>query len=138
MIPPPDVQDAMTRQMSAERTRRAQVHTEAEGTNGRRTITVAEGPENRPAVTVRAEGNRQAAILQAEGYAQALETVFEGAAAKKIDAKTMGLQYLDALKALGSSPATKFVIPMEFAGLLSKVTGLAEQSFREGDVQSRR
>jgi regulator of protease activity HflC (stomatin/prohibitin superfamily) len=130
VIPPPDVQDAMTRQMSAERTRRAQV-TEAEGQR-QATITVAEG-QKQAAVLV-AEGNRQAAILQAEGYAQALETVY-GAAAK-IDAKTMGLQYLDALKALGGSPATKFVIPMEFADLLRGVSGFNERAFGNGEAES--
>jgi regulator of protease activity HflC (stomatin/prohibitin superfamily) len=129
VIPPPDVQDAMTRQMSAERTRRAQV-TEAEGQR-QATITVAEG-QKQAAVLV-AEGNRQAAILQAEGYAQALETVY-GAAAK-IDAKTMGLQYLDALKALGGSPATKFVIPMEFADLLRGVSGFNERAFGNGEAE---
>ena len=129
VIPPPDVQDAMTRQMSAERTRRAQV-TEAEGQR-QANITVAEG-QKQAAILV-AEGNRQAAILQAEGYAQALETVF-GAAAK-IDAKTMGLQYLDALKALGSSPATKFVIPMEFADLLRGVSGFNERAFGNGEAE---
>jgi hypothetical protein len=45
----------------------------------------------------------------------------------------MSLQYLEALKQIGSSPATKFVVPMELTGLLSKVTGLAESSFGEGD-----
>ena len=127
VIPPPDVQDAMTRQMSAERTRRAQV-TEAEGQR-QATITVAEG-QKQAAVLV-AEGNRQAAILQAEGYAQALETVY-GAAAK-IDAKTMGLQYLDALKAIGASAATKFVIPMEFANMLSGIGAFNERAFANGE-----
>jgi regulator of protease activity HflC (stomatin/prohibitin superfamily) len=126
VIPPPDVQDAMTRQMSAERTRRAQV-TEAEGQR-QATITVAEG-QKQAAVLV-AEGERQAAILKAEGYAQALETIY--GAANKIDAKTMGLQYLDALKALGSSPATKFVVPMEFASLLSGLGGFNERAFVDG------
>ena len=43
----------------------------------------------------------------------------------------MSLQYLDTLKQIGNSPSTKLVVPMELAGLLSKVTGLAEESFRE-------
>jgi regulator of protease activity HflC (stomatin/prohibitin superfamily) len=126
VIPPPVVQEAMTRQMSAERTRRAQV-TEAEGTR-QASITVAEGTKQAAILT--AEGDRQAAILKAEGYAQALETVY--GAASKIDAKTMGLQYLDALKALGASPATKFVVPMEFANLLSGLTGLTSGAFGDG------
>jgi len=41
----------------------------------------------------------------------------------------MSLQYLDALKQIGSSPSTKFVVPMELANMLSSVTGLTERSF---------
>jgi regulator of protease activity HflC (stomatin/prohibitin superfamily) len=126
VVPPPVVQEAMTRQMSAERTRRAVV-TEAEGEK-QASVTVAEGTKQAAILT--AEGDRQAAILKAEGYAQALETVF--GAASKIDAKTMGLQYLDALKALGASPSTKFVVPIEFANLLAGVTGFNNQAFGEG------
>ena len=64
--PPQDIQEAMTRQMSAERTRRAAV-TEAEGQR-EATITVAEG--NKQAAILNAEGNRQATILEAEGHRQ--------------------------------------------------------------------
>jgi regulator of protease activity HflC (stomatin/prohibitin superfamily) len=129
VIPPPDVLEAMTRQMSAERTRRAVV-TEAEG-NRQAAITVAEGEKQAAILT--AEGDRQAAILKAEGYANALETIF--GAANKIDAKTMGLQYLDALKALGASESTKFVIPMEFANLLSGISGFTGQAFGNGEPE---
>lgn len=112
ILPPRDVQEAMTRQMSAERSRRAVV-TEAEGKK-QAAIAVAEGEKQ--AAILRAEGERQARILQAEGYAQALQTIFS--AAKGIDAKTMSLQYLETLKALGASPATKFIFPAEFTSLL--------------------
>jgi regulator of protease activity HflC (stomatin/prohibitin superfamily) len=126
VIPPPVVQEAMTRQMSAERTRRAVV-TEAEGQR-QATITVAEGDKQAQILT--AEGDRQAQILTAEGRAQALETVF--AAASKIDAKTMGLQYLDALTNLGASESTKFVIPMEFANILASVANFNREAFVGG------
>src|SRR5205807_3900046 len=81
IIPPPAVQEAMTRQMSAERTRRALV-TEAEG-DRQAAITRAEGEKQANILT--AEGNKQAAILQAEGYATALRTKFE--VASGVDAK---------------------------------------------------
>jgi len=123
IIPPPSVQEAMTRQMSAERTRRAIV-TEAEG-NKAAAITVAEG--NKQAAILNAEGDRQAAILRAEGFALALTKIYE--AARTIDAKTMSLQYLETLKQIGASPATKFVIPMELTSLLSQITGFAGRSF---------
>src|SRR5436309_7413924 len=127
IIPPPMVQEAMTRQMSAERTRRAVV-TEAEGTK-QAAITVAEGQKQ--AAILSAEGDRQAAILRAEGFSLALSKIFE--VARGLDANTMSLQYLDALKQIGSSPSTKFVVPMELANLLSAVTGQTGKSFGAGD-----
>src|SRR5207237_5674730 len=127
IIPPPTVQEAMTRQMSAERTRRAVV-TEADGAK-QAAITVAEG--NKQSAILNAEGDRQAAILRAEGFSLALSKIFE--VAKGLDANTMSLQYLDALKQIGASASTKFVIPMEFANLLSSLTGLTGKSFGNGN-----
>jgi len=112
VTPPKDVQDAMTRQMSAERTRRALV-TEADGTK-QAAITIAEGEKQ--AAILRAEGDRQSAILRAEGFSLALDKIFT--VAHTVDTNTMSLQYLEALKALGAGPATKIVFPMEFTRLL--------------------
>ncbi len=128
IIPPPQVQEAMTRQMSAERTRRAVV-TEAEGSK-QAAITVAEG--NKQSAILNAEGDRQAAILRAEGFALALTKIYESAQA--VDAKTMSLQYLDALKHIGASPSTKFVIPMEFTNLLSGISDFAGRTFGNGST----
>jgi regulator of protease activity HflC (stomatin/prohibitin superfamily) len=115
IIPPREVQDAMNRQLSAERTRRA-VIIESEGSR-QSAINVAEGQKQ--SEILKAEGERQAAILRAEGFSQALERIFN--AAKGIDQKTMALQYLEALKALGASPSTKFVIPTEFTRLAEPI-----------------
>jgi regulator of protease activity HflC (stomatin/prohibitin superfamily) len=112
ITPPKDVQEAMTRQMSAERSRRALV-TEADGKK-QAAITIAEGEKQ--AAILKAEGDRQAAILRAEGFSLALGKIFE--VARTVDANTMSLQYLEALKALGAGPATKFIFPMEFTKLL--------------------
>jgi regulator of protease activity HflC (stomatin/prohibitin superfamily) len=120
ILPPPAVQEAMNRQLSAERTRRA-VITESEGTR-QATINVAEG--DKQSAILRAEGDRQAAILRAQGFSEALQTIFQ--AARGIDQKTMTLQYLDALKALGAGPATKFVIPVEFTQLLGPVASMVQ------------
>jgi regulator of protease activity HflC (stomatin/prohibitin superfamily) len=113
--------------MSAERTRRAVV-TEAEGSK-QAAITVAEG--NKQSAILNAEGDRQAAILRAEGFSLALAKIFE--IAQNLDANTMSLQYLDALKQIGSSPSTKFVVPMELSNLLAQVSGQTTRSFGDGD-----
>jgi regulator of protease activity HflC (stomatin/prohibitin superfamily) len=128
IVPPQAVQEAMTRQMSAERTRRAVV-TEAEGTKSA-AITVAEG--NKQSAILNAEGERQAAILRAEGFSLALSKIFD--IARGVDANTMSLQYLEALKQIGASASTKFIIPMEFATMLQNVTGLAERAFGNGEA----
>jgi regulator of protease activity HflC (stomatin/prohibitin superfamily) len=116
--PPPGVLEAMTRQMSAERTRRAAV-TEAEGQR-QASITLAEGTKQ--AAILAAEGDRQSAILRAEGLASALEKI--RTVAVGLDANTMQLQYLDTLKQVGVSPATKIVVPMELGGLARGIQGL--------------
>jgi regulator of protease activity HflC (stomatin/prohibitin superfamily) len=126
ITPPREVQDAMNRQLSAERTRRA-VITESEGTR-QAAINVAEGQKQ--SEILKAEGDRQAAILRAEGFGQALTRIFQSASG--VDQKTMALQYLEALKALGASPATKFIIPTEFTRLLEPITGFVERGMAGG------
>ena len=121
ITPPRDVQDAMNRQLTAERTRRAVV-TESEGTR-QAAINVAEGQKQ--AEILKAEGDRQAAILRAEGFSQALTRIFQAAAG--VDEKTMSLQYLEALKALGAGPATKFIIPAEFTRLVEPFSRYVER-----------
>jgi regulator of protease activity HflC (stomatin/prohibitin superfamily) len=123
IIPPREVQEAMNRQMSAERVRRAVV-TESTGTR-EAAINVAEGEKQsailraegqKQSAILHAEGERQAQALRAQGYADALNNIF--AAAKLIDQKTMTLQYFDTLKAMGNSPSTKYIFPMEFTSMI--------------------
>ncbi|MBA4380558.1 MAG: hypothetical protein C0393_07795 [Anaerolinea sp.] len=133
IIPPRDVQDAMNRQMSAERIRRAVV-TESTGTR-EAAINVAEGEKQaailkaeggKQAAILEAEGQKQAQVLKAEGFSVALEKIF--AAAKIIDQKTMTLQYFETLKNLGQGASTKFIFPMEFTSMIENFVKGKERS----------
>ena len=135
--PPPDIQDAMNRQMSAERVRRAVVR-EADGTRAA-AITVAEGEKQsailkaegqRQSDILQAEGDQQAAVLRAQGFSTALEKIHE--VAQRVDANTLSLQYFDTLKELGASPSTKFIFPMEFTNLLKPFMNMSDQSSNSG------
>jgi regulator of protease activity HflC (stomatin/prohibitin superfamily) len=123
IIPPREVQDAMNRQMSAERIRRAVV-TESTGTreaainvaDGERQSAILRAEGDKQSNILRAEGERQAQLLRAEGFANALAKIFE--TAQTIDSKTMTLQYFEVLKSMGAGPSTKYIFPMEFTRLL--------------------
>lgn len=127
IIPPREIQEAMNKQMSAERFRRAVV-TESTGTR-EAAINVAEGEKQsailraegqKQSAILAAEGERSAQLLRAQGYSQALETIY--AAAQRLDNNTMTLQYFETLKALGMSPSTKYIFPMEFTSMLENFT----------------
>jgi len=134
ITPPRAIQDAMNRQMAAERERRAVV-IEAEGrrqatiavaegdkqanilrAEGERQATILKAEADRQAEILTAEGERQASLLRGEGFSLGLEKIYN--VAKEVDANTMNLQYLDALKSIGASPASKWILPLEITGLL--------------------
>ena len=123
IIPPTDVQDAMNRQMTAERIRRAVV-TESQGqreaavnvAQGEKEAAILKAEGQKRANILKAEGDRESQQLRAAGFAAALGSIFD--VAKSVDQKTMTLQYFETLKEMGSSPSTKFIFPMEFTQLL--------------------
>ncbi len=125
VVPPKAIEDAMTRQMAAERDRRAMV---AEA-NGKREAAVAVAEGDKQATILEAEGERQAAILRAEGFALALDEIYK--VAQGVDSKTLTLQYLDALKTLGEGDATKFVIPTEFVNLVKPLASTTRDAHEE-------
>jgi len=140
VTPPRAIEEAMTRQMAAERNRRAMV-AEADGkreaavmvAEGERQAIILRAEGERQATILQAEGDRQAAILRAEGFALALDQVFK--VAQGIDSKTLTLQYLEALKALGAGAATKFVIPIEFVNLAQSLVSHAGRALAETPPQ---
>lgn len=142
ITPPKDVQLAMNRQLASERERRATViqadgQRQAEITvaEGERQATILRAEGERQAAILRAEAARKAAVLNAEGFSMALEKIF--AVARTIDGKTMSLQYMDTLKTLGSGPATKFVLPMEFTNLLRPLLAHTAQADSEPAAEAK-
>jgi regulator of protease activity HflC (stomatin/prohibitin superfamily) len=133
IIPPREIVDAMNRQMSAERDRRARV-TESTGlrdaainvAEGQRQSAILNAEGEKQSNILRAEGMKQSQLLQAEGYSAALEKIYE--AAQTVDQKTMTLQYFETLKDMGKAQSTKFIFPMEFTSLLENfMTGQKEK-----------
>ncbi len=140
IIPPREVQEAMNRQMSAERIRRAVV-TESNGTreaainvaDGERQSAVLRAEGEKQANILRAEGERQAQLLRAEGFSNALERIFS--VANTIDQKTITLQYFDTLRSMASSPSTKFIFPLEFTSMMGNfVKNIAKSDENNGNA----
>ena len=136
--PAPEIQEAMNRQMSAERIRRADV-TEAEGKR-QASITIAEGDKqaeilraegNRQAEILTAEGDQQASVLRAEGFSTALDRIHQ--VASDVDTNTISLQYFETLKEMGKGSATKFVFPMEFTNLLGPFAAMLSAKNSDDD-----
>ncbi len=131
--PPPGVKSAMEREKSAAAIKTAEI-TESEGqrqaainrAEGEKQAAILESEGHRQSEILEAEGDRQAAILRAEGFSTALDRIYQ--VASTVDSKTMSLQYFDVLKQMGSSPATKFIFPMEFTSMLKPFLNIGGDS----------
>jgi regulator of protease activity HflC (stomatin/prohibitin superfamily) len=118
--PPATIQEAMEKQMRAERDRRAAILT-AEGSKQSQILN-AEGEKQ--AAVLSAEGQKQAAILRAEGEAKAIDTVFQAIHAGDPDEGLLSYQYLQMLPKLAQGQANKiFIIPSEFSQALGNISG---------------
>ncbi len=132
ILPPKDIQEAMEKQMRAERERRSVILT-AEGEK-RSAILKAEGEKE--AVILRAIGKKESLITEAEGQAQAIERVYRAQAmgVKLINDSNpqqafLTLKSLESLEKVANGQATKIIIPSEIqnlAGLLASVKGIVE------------
>ncbi len=145
IIPPAEIQNAMERQMKAERERREAV-TRAEGEK-KASITVAEGKKQsaileaeaeKEAAILRAEAKKEATIREAEGQAEAIRTV-QMANAEGIrfireagaDSAVLTLKSLEAFAKAADGKATKIIIPSEIQGIAGLAKSLVEVG---GDV----
>ena len=116
--PPASIQEAMEKQMRAERDRRAAILT-AEGVKQSQILT-AEG-EKQSAI-LRAEGQRESQILSAEGQSKAIETVFDAIHRGDADPKLLAYQYLQMLPQIAQGDANKmWIIPSEFTQALGQI-----------------
>ena len=136
ILPPKDIQDAMEKQMRAERERREQI-LKAEGEK-RSNILVAEGEKQ--AQILRAEAEKQTKILQAEADKEALIARAEGENkainlinSAKPDASYITLQGFEALKVLAEGNSTKIIVPSELQNVSGLLTSMAEV-IKEGNI----
>jgi len=142
--PPKDITDAMSKQMKAERTKRAAI-LEAEGI--------------KQAAILKAEGSRQAKVLEAEGEAgaiekvakatkykkitiaqgegQAVETVFNAIHTGKPTNDLLAIKYLETLQKMADGKATKIFLPIESSGVMGSIAGIAEL-FKAKEIGLRR
>ncbi len=120
ITPQHDIQDAMTRLLTADRTKRSEI-TESEGqrqsainvAEGNKRSAILEAEGSKESQVLRAQGAREAAILNAEGFSIGLQRIYETASG--VDGNTMALQYLEMMKQLGAGDSTKWIIPMDLA-----------------------
>ena len=129
ILPPRDIQEAMEKQMRAERERREAI-LQAEG---KKTAAILNAEGDKQSTILRAEAEKEAAIAKAKGQAEALRLVYE-AQAKGItyineanpEAAYVTLQGFKALETLSRGEATKIIIPSELQGLAGLATSLKE------------
>ncbi|MCC8195649.1 MAG: SPFH/Band 7/PHB domain protein [Ruminococcus sp.] len=129
VMPPADIQNAMERQMKAERERREAI-IKAEGEK-KSAILIAEGEKE--SAILRAEAKKEAAIKEAEGKAEAIIKIQEANAAgikliNDADPKQgyLTLKSLESLNALADGKATKIVVPSSIQGIAGLATSVAE------------
>jgi regulator of protease activity HflC (stomatin/prohibitin superfamily) len=138
--PPAAIKDAMAKQMTAERERRAEV-TKAEGdksaaileAEGEKISRILRAEAERDAEVARAEGHKRAVVLEAEAKAEATRLVFDAIHAGRATPEVLALRYLETLQELGKG-SNKVFIPYEATAALGSVGTLKELFGKEGET----
>ncbi|MEN3007887.1 SPFH domain-containing protein [Pseudothermotoga sp.] len=136
--PPKDITEAMSKQMKAERTKRAAI-LEAEGikqaeilkAEGERNAAILRAEGEAEAIKKVAEANRYKLIAEAEGQAQAILNVFKAIHEGSPTSDLIAIRYLEALKEIANGKATKIFLPIEATSIISSLAGIAEVLRRE-------
>ncbi len=131
--PPKDITDAMSKQMKAERTKRAAI-LEAEGikqaeilkAEGERNAAILRAEGEAEAIKKVAEANKYKLIAEAEGQAMAILNIFKAIHEGGPTNDLIAIRYLEALKEIANGKATKIFLPFEASGILSSIAGIAE------------
>ena len=129
IIPPRDIQEAMEKQMRAERERREAI-LQAEG---KKTAAILTAEGKKESMILEATAEKEAKIARAEGEAEALRLVYEAQAKgiayineAKPEQAYITLEGFKALEELGKGEATKILIPSDLQGLASTITSITE------------